>query len=169
MKKLMMGAFALSLALITGCKPTVEQMKTTATAVGYAAGLIANETPIKDEVRNTIVDILGDVRGCVPAEGQSFAAAWEPVVKAKVAELVAAGKLDSATGEIVTMVTLMAAKGIDYLFDVRFPDSRQYEELVAAGVSGAVDGFLATFKPVNAKASDFAYDKEAYKWLKAHK
>lgn len=169
MKKLMLGALAVSLALVTGCKPTVEQMKATATAVGYAAGLVANETSIKDEARNTIVEILGEVRGCVPAEGQSFAEAWSPVVKAKVAALVAAGKLDAATGEIVTMAVLMAAKGIDYLFDVRFPEARQYEELVAAGVSGAVDGFLTTFKPVNAKVSDFDYDKEAYKWLKAHK
>ena len=169
MKKLMLGALAVSLAFFTGCKPTVEQIKATATAVGYAAGLVANETPIKEEARNTIVDILGEVRGCIPAEGQSFAEAWEPVIKEKVAALVKAGKIDSATGEIVTMVALMAAKGVDYLFDVRFPEARKYEELVAAGVSGAVDGFLTTFKPVNAKAVDVDYDKDAYKWLKSHK
>ena len=168
MKKTMIGMLAFALAFVTGCKPTVEQMKATATAVGYAAGVVANETPIKDNARNAIVEVLGEVRGCVPAEGQSFADAWEPVIKEKVAALVKAGKIDAATGELVTMVALIAAKGVDYLFDVRFPSARQYEELVAAGVSGAVDGFLAAFKPVN-KATEVEYDKDAYKWFKAHK
>ena len=162
MKKMLIGLLALVLAAVTGCKPTVEQMKTTATA------LVANETPIKDEARNAIVEILGEVRGCVPAEGQKFVDAWTPVIKAKVAEFVASGKIDAATGELVTAAAVMAARGVDYLFDVRYPEARQYEELVAAGVSGAVDGFLTTFKPVNAR-SGVEYDKKAYKYFKSHK
>lgn len=170
MKKAMTCMLAAALAFVVGCKPTAEQIKTTATAIGYAAGLVANETPIKDDARNAIVEILGDVRSCVPAEGQSFAEAWAPVIDSKVAEFVEKGKIDAATGELVKTAALMAAKGVDYLFDVRFPKARKYEELVAAGVSGAVDGFLTVFKPVdNAKGAKVEYDKDAYKWFKAHK
>lgn len=171
MKKMTIGLLAAALAVVVGCKPTVEQMKTTATAIGYAAGLVANETPIKDDARNAIVEILGDVRSCVPAEGQTFADAWTPVIKSKVAEFVASGKIDAVTGELVTTVAVMAAKGVDYLFEVRYPEARQYEELVAAGVSGAVDGFLTAFKPVddNAKGAKVEYDKKAYEYFKKNK
>ena len=170
MKKLLIGIMAMALAAIVGCTPSEEQIKNTATAIGYAAGLVANETPIKDEARNAVVEVLNEVRSCIPAEGQSFAQAWEPVIKSKVAELVAAGKIDAATGELVTSVALMAAKGVDYLFDVRFPEAKQYAELVAAGASGAIDGFLTVFKPVDAKsATTIERDEEAYKWFKANK
>ena len=170
MKKLMCGIVALALAAIVGCTPSEDQIKNTATAIGYAAGLVANETPIKDEARNAVVEVLNEVRACIPAEGQSFAQAWEPVIKSKVAELVAAGKIDAATGDLVTTVALMAAKGVDYLFDVRFPEAKQYANLVAAGASGAIDGFLTVFKPVDAKsATTIERDEEAYKWFKANK
>ena len=162
---------ALALAAIVGCTPSEEQIKNTATAIGYAAGLVANETPIKDDARNAVVEVLNEVRSCIPAEGQSFADAWTPIIKEKVAELVKAGKIDAATGELVTTVALMAAKGVDYLFDVRFPKAKQYANLVAAGASGAIDGFLTTFKPVDCddctpKAiSAKEYDKEAYEYF----
>ena len=167
MKKIMIGMIAVGLAVLTGCEPTAEQINKTATAIGYAAGLVANQTKIKDDARNAIVDILNEARGCIPAEGQSFADAWAPVIKEKVAVLVEAGKIDAATGELVTSVAIMAAKGIDYLFDIRFPKAKQYEELVAAGASGAVDGFLAAFPPANgARAVKPECDKEAYEWFK---
>ena len=167
MKKIMIACMAFAMAFIFGCKPTVEQMKNTATAIGYAAGLVANETPINDDARNAIVDILNEVRECVPSEGQTFADAWTPVIKEKVAAFVKAGKIDAATGELVTNVAIMAAKTIDYLFDIRYPEAKKYAELVSAGASGAIDGFLTAFKPVNDGARDTALaDKEAYDWFK---
>lgn len=157
---------ALGLAMLMGCTPSAEQINKTATAVGYAAGLVANKVEIKDDARNAIVSVLNDVRSCIPIEGQSFADAWTPVIKEKVSILVKDGKIDAATGELVTSIAIMAAKGVDYLFDVRFPKVKQYEELVAAGVSGAVDGFLSVFKPVNDSARTIGdYDKEAYEWF----
>ena len=168
MKKLIHWAMAAMLALAVGCTPSEEQIKTTATAIGYAAGLVANETPIKDEARNAVVEVLNEVRACIPQDGQSFAQAWEPVVKSKVAELVEAGKIDAATSTLVTSVAIMAAKGVDYLFDVRFPNAKQYAELVAAGTSGAIDGFLAVFKPADERAA-IERDEEAYRYFKAHK
>ena len=171
MKKIMHGALALAIAAIVGCTPTESQIKTTATAIGYAAGMVANETPIKDEARNAVVEVLSEVRSCIPADGQSFAEAWKPVIEDKVAELVSAGKIDEATGALVTSVALMAAKGVDYLFDVRYPEARKYANLVAAGASGAIDGFLTTFKPVDAKSakSPVAYDKKADDYLKKNR
>lgn len=171
MKKTVCAMMAIGLAALVGCTPTEEQIKNTATAIGYAAGLVANETNIKDNARNAVVEVLNEVRTCIPAEGQSFAEAWEPVIKEKVAALVAAGKIDAATGALVTSVALLAAKGVDYLFDIRFPQAKQYAELVAAGASGAIDGFLTAFKPVDAKSANSAieYDKEAYEWIKSHK
>lgn len=180
MKRIMIGVMAAVLAVLTGCTPTAEQINKTATAIGYAAGLVANQTKIKDDARNAVVTVLNEVRSCVPSEGQSFTDAWTPVIKAKVAELVQGGKIDAATGELVTTIALMAAKGVDYIFDVRFPKAKQYSELVAAGASGALDGFLAVFKPVNCNdCQDCAdctvrssakkdYDKEAYEWFKAN-
>lgn len=171
MKKLISCILAVGMALIMGCTPTADQINKTATAIGYAAGLVANNAGIKDDARNAIVVILNEVRSCVPAEGQSFVEAWTPIIKAKVAELVASGKIDAATGDIVISLGIMAAKAVDYMFDIRFPKAKQYEELVRAGISGALDGFLSVFKPVNecddciarAKAE---CDKEAYEWFK---
>lgn len=69
-------------------------------------------------------------------------------------------------------VAIMAAKGVDYLFDVRFPKAKKYEELVSAGVSGLIDGFLTVFKPVDCDDCTDAtargkvkYDKEAYEYF----
>ena len=159
-----------ALAMVAGCTPSAEQINATATAIGYAAGLVANQTKIKDDARNAIVSILNDVRSCVPASGQKFTEAWTPVIKAKVAEMVAAGKINEATGAIVTSVAIMAAQAVDYLFDIRFPEARKYQELVAAGMSGALDGFLEVFKPVNGDGATRAkadYDKEAFEWFQA--
>ena len=169
MKKGMLGMVALVIA--AGCTPTAEQINATATAIGYAAGLVANQTKIKDDARNAIVDVLNEVRVCIPLEGQTFAEAWKPVINAKVAEMVKAGKIDSATGDIVKAVAGIAAQGVDYLFDVRYPDAKRYEELVAAGVAGAIDGFLTIFKPVNEDGSRavIEYDKEAYEWFKKNR
>lgn len=164
-----MVGLAAAVAVFAGCKPTAEQVKQTATAIGYAAGLVANETKIKDDARNAIISVLTEVRECVPAEGQSFADAWTPVIKEKVAALVKAGKIDAATGEIVTTIAIMAAKAVDYMFDVRYPEAKKVEELVAAGVAGVVDGFLTVFKPANeCEDCKRAADKEAYEWFKTN-
>ena len=91
-------------------------------------------------------------------------------------------QFDEATGTLITSLAILAAKGVDYLFDVRYPQARQSEELVAAGTAGAIDGFLAAFKPVDcpdcgddtvktakAAAAPQAYDKEAYEFFKKAK
>ena len=161
------------LTLITGCKgiPTPETMKTTATAVGAAAGLVANETKIDDAARNTVVAIVEEVARVTPKPGQTFEDAWTPVAKDVVAKLVTDGKISEGQGQLALAAFGIAVKGIDYLFDIRYPKAREYEELVAAAISGFTEGFLTVFKPVDANvkgtpAKAVEPDAEALKWLR---
>lgn len=170
--KVMAASAVTATIFFAGCKalPTAEVMKSTATSIGYAAGLVANETKIDDKARNTIVDIVNEVAKVVPAKGQKFEDAWTPVAKEIVAKLVADGKIDEGVGTISLAAFGIAVKGIDYIFDVRYQKAREYEELVSASVSGFTEGFLAAFKPVNgdAKGIEYKADDAAYKWLKAN-
>lgn len=169
--KIMLASAAALLAL-AGCKsiPTPEAMKTTATAVGAAAGLVANETKIDDKARNAVIEIMDKVSSVTPAAGQSFEEAWTPVAKEVVAKLIAEGKLDDGTGQLALMAFGIAVKGIDYIFDIRYPKAREYEELVAAAIKGFTDGFLSTFPPadgtVRAAVPAVPPDEEALKWLR---
>lgn len=171
--KMLAVVLATAITVCAGCKsiPTVDVMKATATSVGYAAGLVANETKIDDKARNTIVDIISAVARVVPQEGQTFEEAWAPVAKDVVAKLTGSGKIDEGVGEIALSAFGVAVKGVDYIFTVRYPKAREYEELVAAAVSGFTGGFLTVFKPANgeeAKSANVKVDEAAYKWLKAN-
>lgn len=171
--KMLAVVAAAAITVCAGCKalPTADGMKATATSIGYAAGLVANETKIDDKARNTIVDIMYAVDRVVPQEGQTFEEAWTPVAKEVVAKLTASGKIDEGVGTIALTAFGVAVKGVDYIFTVRFPKAREYEELVGAAVSGFTEGFLAVFKPVNgeeAKSAKIEADDAAYKWLKAN-
>ena len=169
----MMAAIAAAATIVyAGCKslPTAEVMKSTATSIGYAAGLVANETKIDDKARNTIVEIVNEVAKVVPAKGQKFEEAWTPVANGIVAKLIANGKITDGIGTISLAAFGIAVKGIDYIFDIRYPKAREYEELVAAAVSGFTEGFLTIFKPANDAPKGMVYkaDDAAYKWLKAN-
>ena len=109
------SAAAVMTLMFTGCKsvPTPEVMKSTATAVGAAAGLVANETKIDDKTRNAVISIVEEVAKVTPAQGQSFEAAWTPVAKEVVAKLIADGKLDEGQGQLALIAFSVAAKGID--------------------------------------------------------
>lgn len=166
MKKLIMIASVIATTLFTGCTPSAEQINKTASAIGTAAGLVANQTKVDDVTRNTIVQILGEVRECVPGNNQSFVDAWSPVIDSKIAQLVAAGKITAVVGTIVKPIAVMAAEAIDYTFD-RYPKAKKSEELVRAGATGVIDGFLTVFKPVNtvAAGSKPVYDEKAYEYF----
>ena len=84
-------------------------------------------------------------------------------------KLVADGKITDTIGTVSLVTFRIVVKGIDYIFDVRYPKAREYKELVSAAVSGFTSGFLAVFKPANAevKGMELKVDMEAYEWLKA--
>lgn len=176
MKKLLVIAAAVITTLFTGCTPNAEQVKAAATAIGTAAGLVANQTKIDPVARNTAIDILGEVRTYIPSGDQTFVDAWSPIIDAKIAELVKAGKITTAVGTLVKPAALMAAQAIDYTFD-RYPKAKKSEELVRAGATGVIDGFLTVFKPANCDEKDgcsdctvraaakASYDKKAYEYF----
>lgn len=163
-KTIMMCAIALTAFSFVGCTPDAEQINKTSSAIGAAAGLVANQTKITDDARNAVVQILGDVRSCFPAEGQTFAEAWAPLIESKVYDLIASGKLNDSTGAIVKSVAGLVSKAVDYLFN-KYPKAKESEELVSAGATGAIDGFLSVFKPVDGERATPDYDKEAYEFF----
>lgn len=159
--------------LMTGCKsiPTVEKMTTTARSVGVAAAAVCNVSGLDSESKAAIINIMDCVDDIVPTNSQKFVDAWMPIVKVEVKKLVDAGKIDDGKGTIIIAAVNVACKGVDYIFDVKYPKAREYEELVSAAVHGFDDGFLATINP-NMKLSASAaikMDEDAYKYLKSAK
>ena len=176
MKKLLVIAAAAVTTLFTGCTPNAEQINKAASAIGVAAGLVANQTKIEPAARNAAIDILGEVRTYIPSGDQTFVDAWTPTIDAKIAELVKSGKITATVGTLVKPVAMMAAQAIDYTFE-RYPKAKQNEELVRAGATGVIDGFLTVFKPANCDEKDgcsdctvraaakASYDKKAYEYF----
>jgi len=165
MKKLLVIA-SIATAMLTGCTPSAEQINKTAYAIGSAAGLVANQVNVDASARNAVVDILGEVRTCVPEQGQTFEATWTPVIDRVISDMVSQGRITASVGTIIKPVAVIAAQAVDYMFDTRFPEAKKYEELVRAGVSGVIDGFLTVFKPANTKAGvKPEYDEEAYNYF----
>jgi hypothetical protein len=170
MKKTFIAIISAFLTLIVGCKePTVESMTVTATAVGRAAALVVNETGIDAKTRETIVDVLGTVAKVTPAPGQSFEDAWTPVVNETVDKMVADGKISDTQGVLVKSAFSVIVKGLDYIFTVRYPKAKEYEDLVTAAITGFSNGFLEVFKVEPTKTVSSAtidFDKEAFEYLK---
>ena len=168
MKSIMYGIAAVAAALfITGCDklPTPEKMTKIATAVGKAAGYACELAKLDANVKESIVNVLDVAAKVVPAEGQTFADAWAPIINEEVQKLVAAGKLNDASAAIVKLALGTACDGIDYVF-VKYPKAKDVKELVGAAVDGFTTGFKNTISlAVGAEKSEF--DEEAYKYLKA--
>lgn len=167
------AAIALALGFGTvGCKslPTSESMYTTTHAIGVATGMVANGTEIDDASRNAVCDIVNEVAKCIPDTNETFSAAWTPIAKEHTDKLIAEGKLSTTQGVLVMQAFSIAVSGIDYVFEVRYPNAKQYKELVSASVNGFTDGFLTVFKSVdvsNQRGRSVIFDIEAYEWLKS--
>ena len=150
-----------------GCEPklpTPEKMETTSKAVGVAAGMIANQFKIDADVRAAIKEVMQKVAEVTPAADQSFTDAWTPVAEEVLAKLVADGKLTEEQSAIAKMAFQVATKGIDYVFDVKYPKAKEVKELVDAAIRGFTDGFLSVFSDTM-KAAPVDYDKDAYEYL----
>ena len=79
-------------------------------------------------------------------------------------------KIDAMQGQLIIGAFKTACDGIDYLFEVRYPKAKEYQELVSAAVHGFSNGFLTTFAPVNAlSAQKIEYDVDAYNYLTSRK
>lgn len=167
---------------LTGCKsiPTAEAMYSTSLAIGYATGMIANQCKIKAEDRQVVIDIVNIVSQTIPEQGQTFEEAWTPIAKAHVQKLIDEGKIDQKVGDIILSAFAVVVKGIDYIFEVRYPKAKEYKDLVVAAIDGFTTGFLTVFKPENPETVNGEcdanceralrwYDREAYDYLKANR
>lgn len=159
---------------VSGCKyvPSIEQIGIISIGVGKATGLVCNLCKIDDKSRAVIIEIVGKVRGCVPATGETFYANLMKIAEEHTKILIDAGKISNEQGELILVAFALVAKGIDYLFTRLDPKVRTMTDLVLAGIGGFCDGFLTTFKPANdcpdctIKIDFTGVDMEAYKYLK---
>ena len=165
MKKVIMAVLASAAIFMAGCDrepPTVERMTAISKAVGKTAAVAVELSKTKQEVRDGIAQVLDIVSKVVPAENETFAEKWAPIVNEEVDKLVEAGKLSDAQAVLVKNALYVACDGIDLIF-VRYPKAKEYQELVSAAVTGFCDGFnsVASF----AVAPD-ELDADAMKYLK---
>ena len=156
---------------IVGCDklPTVDQMELLAKASGVAAGTVMNMQSLAPEAKAEIVKIMEEVKTCVPGVGESFEKVWGAIAHDHVQKLVDAKKIDATLGQIIeNAFTGVVCKGIDYVLNEKYPDARQYTDLVEATIRGFIDGFLAVFKPTNivsATQNALQMDEDTYKYL----
>lgn len=172
MKNVLMTIVAAFAVVFSGCKqiPSVETMETTATAVGKAAGYVANQTKIDDKSRTVVIEIVTKAAEVTPAKDQTFVDAWTPIAKEITDKLIAEGKIDQGQALLINGAFGVACRGLDYLFTVRYPKAKEAQNLVSAAIKGFTTGFLTVFKPVNGAVSATAsgdFDKEAYEYLMA--
>lgn len=159
------------LLVAIGCTtiPDVDKMYKASKATGVATGLIANMTDIDTTVRNTIIDIMNNAVTCIPETNQTFYAAWMPIAQKHTQRLIDEKKIDSGEGEIIIATFTVVTKGIDYMFDVKYPKAREYQNITEAAVHGFSDGFLVVFTPVNLLGASeniiIEYDKDTYGYL----
>lgn len=170
MKKLFITCVAVLAVVITGCKtvPTPEQVKSASTLVGVSAAAVANTVEIDNVARAEVVKIISEVKNVVPGTNETFSSAWTPVAKKHVQKLVDAKKIDDVQANMITLGFDVAMKGADYVLTVRYPQAKQYADLVEAAAYGFCDGFLSTFKTTNALAAPQTMpemDEAAYNWL----
>ena len=159
---------SLVVATLCGCRtiPTPEKMESTATAIGYTAGLVANNVGIKEESRNVIVNIISLVKDNTPTNNQTFVEAWTPLANEIIKKFVDEGKIDVGEAALISKVFDIVTNGMDYIFDKVYPKAREYENLVTAAIRGFSSGFLETFKPVNRTFNrNIDFNEDAYNYL----
>lgn len=169
-----MVAFGIGI-FVTGCDelPSEEKIEMLSKSIGVAAGCAVDLSGVSDKDRNAILEVLDIVDDVVPAPNESFATAWKPVIDNTVQKLVDEGKLDVRAGELVKSALYVAAQGLDYVFDVRWPRAKDYKNLISAGIRGFTEGFKNVVKPANVlTAAKFDYDVDEYNkaeaWFKAN-
>lgn len=173
MNKVIGIACAAVCAAFVGCQsvPSAEQMYTVSHMIGASAGLVADN--MDTNVHSTVEEIVKIVAEVTPETNQTFEAAWTPIAQKHVDELVEAGKLTKEQGTLVMSSFVVVVKGIDYVFENRYPEARQYKELVASAINGFTKGFLATFNSGSTEESQkgravhtrVEYDNAAWEYL----
>jgi len=154
---------AMTVVLFSGCKdlPDAATIGSLSKAVGYAAGITCNLTKMSEKTKTNLVEILDIAAEVLPEKDQSFTEVWTPLVKDLVGKAVAEKKIENGEGQLIILAMGVVTKGLDYVFDVRWPNAKKYTDLVAAGTKGFVEGFKSVLKVSLAKG-EFPYDKAEY-------
>ena len=171
MKLMIIVCLVLGLLLIFGCKsiPSASAMYDRACSIGVTAGYVASITQTDEVAHKAIVEIVAEVSAYVPGTNESFTVAWTPIAKTHAERMVAAGKMSEAQGRAVTGLFQLVVKMVDYMFDVRYPQIRSYQELVSSAVKGFTFGFMSAFDPKmengEALGAGLSCDNEALDWI----
>ena len=171
MKTATVAIMALMAIAVAGCKslPSVEKMESTAKLIGTSAGMVVNMTKIDAQSKAVVIEVMNIAEKCVPQADQTFLEAWMPIAKEHVAKLVSEGKIDEAQGSLILVGFELACKGLDYVFEVRYPKAREYKELVEAAIHGFITGFtsVVNVETVKSPVEVPPYDKDAFEALKS--
>lgn len=169
--KMSIVALIVALTTLVGCKtlPTPPQIGSSARLIGTSTGLVVNAMGVKDETKKQVLDILNTVCSAIPSSTETFVKVWVPLAKVEIDKLVEKGEMDAAEGDMVLTAFTLVCKGVDYIFEVRYPKAKAYRELVEAAVDGFTQGFASAVNPYALKANsvEMEYDVEAYEYLKA--
>lgn len=174
MKKLYYSFAVLGLALGIvglGCKsiPSNDAMYSTSYAIGVASGMVAQETSLDKETSSVICDIFEIVSECTPETNLTFSSSWTPLAKTHIDKLIADGKLTKAQGVLVEKTFGVLVTGIDYIFEVRFPNAKQYKDIVSAAIKGFTKGCITVMRNSGEERGlegAIVVDLKAYKWIK---
>ena len=146
MKKLLMVGIVAAISVLCGYakERTVDSSYRSGYTIGQTVAIVANECNIPDNVRKATAETVRDASRYFPAAGQTVSDAWRPVVDKHIKDLVAAGTVNSAQGELITAVfDSVVLRGADYMI-VRLGVEDE-KDLVCAAVSGFSTGFLEKF------------------------
>ena len=154
------------MAFVMGCKsiPSEETIRGTAESIGRAAGYAVELGKTKNEVKESIINVLDVAAKVVPETNQTFIATWKPLIDNEVAKLIAAGKLKDEDAALVKNALYVACDGVDLVF-TRYPKAREYKNLVSAATGGFVTGFKSVVSFASGESVD--YDKNAYEILRS--
>lgn len=133
--------------ICVGCKsiPTADKMYIASYATGAASAEILNQTKISDKSATTIVTTLNSMQIYIPATNETFSTKWMPIISVNINKMTASGELSVVEGQIVTLSFNTICKGLDYLVEERYPESKMYGDLVSSAIYGFSSGFLSYF------------------------
>lgn len=165
MKNVLISSVIALCAVLVGCDklPSEEKISNLSKTIGYAAGLSCDLAKMDDATRRVTLEVMDIVDDVVPQTNESFTVAWKPLIESTVNKFVTDGKIDEKQAAIVKTVMNAVTMGIDYMFDVRWPEAKNYKNLVSAAVHGFTEGFKTVIRPPDMlTAAKFDYDEKEF-------
>jgi len=170
MTRLMFIAAIAATVAFAGCKtvPTVETVRLIGRAGGTATALVLNQCDIDASAYSVITNIVSNLGGCTPKDGETLQQAWERTAQEHTDIMVAKGTLTPQQGAMVMAGFRLVVKGYDLLL-VYYPSIAVYAELTTSAIDGFSEGFLASAKagPLSNQFKAGIPDSRVYEGLKS--